>query len=159
MYVRLGKEMTVGEKSKAKQNAAERFKAVADTFPEETPSWVVEVAMMKEEMARAATIGVWKDRWMRHPLPDAAEPLKAICYLTNFKDYAEDHLASLFLNATLHPINRFFMLLRRRVNILERSVGTASKAGRQWHGYRAYQPGEYREASRNLPGLRGQRQG
>lgn len=141
MYVRLGKEMTVGEKRKAKQEAAERFKAVADTFPEDTPSWVIKVAMMKEEMARAAAIGAWKDRWMRHPLPDSAEPLKAMCYLTDFKDYDEDHLASLFLKATLHPIDRFFMLLRRRVNMLERSVGTASKAGRQWHGYSAYQPG------------------
>jgi len=102
--------------------------------------WEVEMAMMKDEMACAATIGKWKDRWMRHPLPNSAEPLKAICYLTNFEDYDEDYLANLFLKATLHPIDRFFMLLRRRVNMLERSIGTASKAGRQWHGYSAYQP-------------------
>ena len=98
--------------------------------------------MMKEEMARAATIGAWKDRWMRHPLQNGAEPLKAICYLTDFNDYDDDHRASLFLKATLHPIDRFFMLLRQRVNMLERSVGTASRAGRQWHGYSAYQPGD-----------------
>ena len=97
--------------------------------------------MMKEEMVAAATLGKWKDRWMRHPVPNSAEPEKSICYLTDFKDLEEDHRASLFLKCTLHPIDRFFMLLRRRVNMLERSVSTASKAGRQWHGYSAYQPG------------------
>jgi transposase-like protein len=141
MYVRLGKEMTVGEKRKAKQEADERFQDVASTFPKGTPDYEIEIAMMKEEMARADKIGKWKDRWMTHPLPNSAEPLKAICYLTDFDDYDEDHRARLFLKATLHPIDRFFMLLRRRVNMLERSVGTASKAGRQWHGYSAYQPG------------------
>ena len=141
LYVRLGKDMTVGEKRQAQAEAKDRFNAAASAFPEGTPKWVVEVAMMKEEMARASSIGSWKDRWVSHPLPNGAEPLKAICYLTDYKDYDEDHQARLFLKATLHPIDRFFMLLRRRVNMLERSLSTASKAGRQWHGYSAYQPG------------------
>lgn len=119
---------------------AVRFDDIAATLAPGTPRHVIEVLMMKQEMAAAATHGKWLDRWMRHPLPNAAEPEKAICYLTDLGDYDEDHRANLFLKASLHPIDRFFMQVRRRLNMLERPIGTASKAGRTWYGYSAYQP-------------------
>lgn len=100
----------------------------------------VQVLMMKEQLAMAAEFGKWSDRWALHPFPNQAEPQKAVCYLTDFGDYDEDHKARLFLKATLHPIDRFFMSIRRRLNMLERPIGTSSKAGRTWYGYSAYQP-------------------
>jgi hypothetical protein len=96
--------------------------------------------MMKAEMARMATIGAWNDKWAMHPFPNSSEALKAVCYLTDYGDYDADHLARLYLKATLHPIDRFFQLVRRRLSLLERPIGTASKAGRTWYGYSAYQP-------------------
>ena len=97
--------------------------------------------MMKRELAAAATIGKWSDRWAVHPFPNQAEPEKAVCYLTDFGDLDEDHKARLHLKASLHAIDRFFMSVRRRLNMLERPVATSSRAGRTWYGYSAYQPG------------------
>jgi hypothetical protein len=32
------------------------------------------------------------------------------------------------------------MQVRRRISLLERPIGTSSKAGRTWYGYSAYRP-------------------
>lgn len=138
-YVRLAKEMTVDEKRKVVHESRAAFHAVQTANPGLTP-YEVQVLMMKEEMARAATIGKWSDRWVSHPFPNQAEPMKAVCYLTDLRGYDDDHKARLFLKASLHPIDRFFMAIRRRLNMLERPISTSSKAGRTWYGYSAYQP-------------------
>ena len=86
-----------------------------------------------------ATIGKWQDRWMSHPFPNMSEPEKAVCYLTDYGDYDENHLARLYNKASLHAIDRFFMQVRR-LSILERPMGSSSNAGRTWYGYSAYNP-------------------
>jgi hypothetical protein len=69
-----------------------------------------------------------------------SEPEKAVCYLTDYSDYDEDHLARLYGKASLHGIDRFFMQVRRRLSILERPIATSSKNYRMWYGYSAYNP-------------------
>jgi transposase-like protein len=138
-YVRLAKEMTVDEKRRVVAESRHAFYAAQAANPT-LSAYEVEVLMMKEEIARAAAIGKWSDRWAAHPFPNQAEPLKAICHLTDLDDPDPDHQARLFLRASLHPIDRFFMSIRRRLNMLERPIGTASKLGRTWYGYSAYQP-------------------
>ncbi|WP_119740474.1 hypothetical protein [Noviherbaspirillum cavernae] len=61
-------------------------------------------------------------------------------------DYDEDHAARLYLKATLHPIDRYFMQVRRRLSLAERPIGTSSKAGRTWYGYCVYQPANLAKA-------------
>jgi hypothetical protein len=100
----------------------------------------VQVLMMKDAIAGSSHFGKWKDRWAVHPFPNHAEPEKAICYLTDLSDLDSEHKARLFLRASLHPVDRFFMSVRRRLNMLERPIGTSSRAGRTWYGYSAYQP-------------------
>jgi len=112
---------------------------VQDAKPEATPR-EIEILMMKHEMARAPAIGKWSDRWLIHPFPNGSEPLKAVSCLTDYGDLDEDHMARLYLRASLHPIDRFFNQVRRRLSLLERPIGTSSKAGRTWYGYSAYQP-------------------
>ena len=68
------------------------------------------------------------------------EPEKAICYLTGYGDYDEDHLAWLYNKASLRAIDVFFMLVRRRLSLLEPPLATMSNARRLWHGYSAYNP-------------------
>lgn len=87
-----------------------------------------------------ATIGKWSDRWVLHPFPSMSEPDKAACYLTDFQDYAPDHLARLYARVSLHAIDRFFMQVRRRLSILERPIQTASAQRRTWYGYSPYNP-------------------
>ena len=95
---------------------------------------------MKAEIDRMASLGVWRDKWAVHPFPNSSEALKAMCYLTDFGDYDADHKARLYMKATLHPIDRFFQQVRRRLSLLERPIATASKFGRTWYGYSAYLP-------------------
>jgi hypothetical protein len=96
--------------------------------------------MMKREIKRAVTFTRWDDRWATHPWPIAAEPSKYVCWLTDHGDYDEDHTARLFLLATLHPIDRFFLQTRRRVSLAERSVVSSRNQRRMWSGYSAYSP-------------------
>lgn len=67
------------------------------------------------------------------------EPEKAICYLTDYGDYEVDHLANLYLKASLRSIDRFFMQVRRRMSLFERPISSAI-GKRTWHGYSAYNP-------------------
>ncbi len=69
-----------------------------------------------------------------------SEPEKAVCYLTDYGDYDEDHQAWLYNKASLHAIDCFFMQIRRRLSLLERPYATASSVRRMWHGYSAYNP-------------------
>ncbi len=62
------------------------------------------------------------------------------CYLTDYRDYDEHHLARLYNKASLHGIDCFFMQVRRRPSILEHPIASASDTGRTWYGYSAYHP-------------------
>ncbi len=142
-YVQIAKDLMVSEKRKAIAESRSAFKEMQDANPRLKPR-EVEILMMKVEMARAAKIGKWNDRWLTHPFPNSSEPQKTVCYLTEYKDdkrkLDEDHLARLYLRASLHAIDRFFNQVRRRLSFLERPIATSSKVGRTWHGYSAYQP-------------------
>lgn len=147
-YVSIAKELTVDEKRTLIATSRAAFKSVQDANPTLTP-YEVETLIMKAELTRAATIGKWDDRWCTHPFPNSAEPQKAMCWLTDIDATPADpgaladfdmHRARLYLKASLHSIDRFFMQARRRMSLLERPIGTSSKAGRTWYGYSAYQP-------------------
>ena len=73
-------------------------------------------------------------------LPSMSEPEKAVCYLTDYGDYAPERLARLYQRASLHAIDRYFMRLRRRVSLLERPIATSSSQRRMWHGYSPTKP-------------------
>ncbi len=89
-YVHLGgKEMTVDEKRKVIAASRAEFKKYQDAHPKLKPS-EVETLMMRAEMARAATIGKWSDKWLAHPFPNSAEPLKVMCHMTDRGQYGKD---------------------------------------------------------------------
>jgi transposase-like protein len=138
-YVRLEKELSDGEKKRLIAESRRAFLDAQHDNPGLSPSQV-KVLLMREELARAAVHGRWKDRWLLHPFPNNSEPKKALCYLTDLGDYDEDHLANLYLKGSLHSIDRFFMQVRRRLSFLERPIATASKTFRTWYGYSAYRP-------------------
>jgi transposase-like protein len=103
------------------------------------------VEMMKLEIKKSVSMTRWKDRWVRHVRPIAAEPSKYVCWLTKYyadddEEDAENHHARLLLRATLHPIDKFFMQTRRRVSLAERAVVSVRKQRRMWNGYGAYNP-------------------
>lgn len=138
-YVRISKELTVDEKRKCKANAKKEFDKIKkeNEFLED---YEVKLMMIKDRIKHMREIGKWKDKWLSHPLPDMSEPEKAVCYLTDFKDYEPDHLAWLYNKASLHAVDNYFMLIRRRIAMLERPMHSSANAGRVWNGYGAYNP-------------------
>jgi hypothetical protein len=96
--------------------------------------------LIKKRIDSMPEIGKWKDKWLLHPFPNMSEPEKAVCYLTNYDDYDEEHQAWLYNKASMHGIDYFFMLVRRRLSLLERPISTSSGAWRRWFGYSAYNP-------------------
>jgi hypothetical protein len=72
-----------------------------------------------------------------------AEPEKKVVLLTDLNGYgadALDRLAHLFNRASLHAIDRFFMLVRRRLRLLKRPISPTRRARRVWHGYAPCDP-------------------
>lgn len=138
-YVKVMKEATIDAKRRAVKAAQERL-AEACAHTPGLDEGEVQLLLIKEEMARMAELGKWKDRWLTHPLPSMSEPDRRVCWLTDMGDYDETHAARLYLKATLHPIDRYFMQVRRRLSLAERPIGSASAARRTWYGYSAYQP-------------------
>ncbi|MBW6476037.1 MAG: hypothetical protein K0A95_03060 [Chromatiales bacterium] len=138
-YVRINKSLTVDEKQRALAESRKVFRAAIAQKPDLSDT-EINLNLIKERMGQMAEIGQWKDRWLAHPFPNMSEPEKAICYLTDYGDYNEDHQAWLYNKASIRAIDCFFMLIRRRLSLLERPIASASSARRMWHGYSAYNP-------------------
>lgn len=138
-YVRIAKETTIAGKRASIALSRAAFEDARRVNPG-LSNTELETLLIKERIANMAIIGKWQDRWMTHPFPNMSEPEKAVCYLTDYKDYDSDHLARLYNKASMHAIDCFFMQVRRRLSILERPISSANSASRTWYGYSAYNP-------------------
>ena len=138
-YVSVMKDSTQTQKETAVNRAKARHAEASTEHPGLSPV-EVNLLLMKEEMTLPKQLGKYGDIWFAHPVPNMSEPAKLVSWLTNRGDYDEDHQARLYLKASLHGIDRFFMQARRRLSVAERSIVTASAARRTWHGYSAYNP-------------------
>lgn len=138
-YVRINKNMVTGQKRGSIQEATKRFNEAMLRYPN-LAEREAKIELVKEQFPLMQKIGKWGDRWMIHPLPTMGEPEKAVCHLTDLGDYDPDHLARLFLKATMHPIDRFFMQIRNRLSYLSRPSTSASSSRRIWFGTSAYNP-------------------
>jgi len=80
------------------------------------------------------------DRWLRYPIATLAEPVKMVAAITDISKCNPEHQANLYRKASLHAVDRFFMISRRDVNLLERPFASATNNSRIWNGYSAYDP-------------------
>lgn len=147
-FVRVLKGATVDIKRKLVRQAQQRF-AKAQLRYSGLSDNEVEIALIREEMERMASIGKWGDRWLTHPFPDMREPEKQVCWLTDIENPETDpslredqlnHAAYLYRKASLHAVDRFFMQVRRGVTMAERGVVSSSADRRLWFGKNAYNP-------------------
>lgn len=74
------------------------------------------------------------------PFHTKAEPLKTIRLKTDLDDMGWDGLARFFADASIHPVDAYFNLARRRVAGFERGLPTAANSQRIWHAYSYYNP-------------------
>ena len=92
-------------------------------------------------MARVAPYGRWQDKWVSHPFPNMSEPAKAMCYLTDIHEgYTDDHKTWLYNKASLHAVDRFFMMARRRIRLLESPPVGSSSTRHRFFIYSPYNP-------------------
>lgn len=107
----------------------------------EMTDWRAAVELIEIELTKMQQVTL-RDRWIRHPNGTGGEPMKAICWLTDREGVSVSvrQAAIVFARASLHTVDRYFMLLRRKVSALERPIQTASNEGRVWHGYAPYNP-------------------
>lgn len=70
-------------------------------------------------------------------------PEKMVAAITNVERFDSMHQAHLYRMATLAPIDRFFMRMRRFSTLFERPFTSGSNQGRTWYGYAAYNPEMY----------------
>jgi len=99
--------LTVDEKRRVLRNSRESFSKAQKEHPELTKN-EIKLLLIKKRIDSMPEIGKWKDKWLLHPFPNMSEPEKAVCYLTDYDDYDEEHQAWLYNKASMHGIDYFF---------------------------------------------------
>ena len=145
-YVSIMKESTIDAKRIAVTAAKRQFKATCAENPALSEE-EVQFTMMLNSIQTAREAGVFKDRWANHPFPDMREPAKKVCWLTDQRPIEEvlkgevpDAIVKAHLKATLAPVDRYFMQIRRGITLAERGIPSASTDSRLWFGKNAYNP-------------------
>jgi len=138
-YVRINKDLTLHQKQRLVKQVQRDIDEAQAQYPY-LSNTSIRLLKIMEEIKRLETIGRWEDRWLYYPFPDMSEPEKAVCYLTPRNDYGEDHMAHLYLKASLHAVDSYFNQIRTRLSPLERGKHSQSNAGRTWYGYQPYKP-------------------
>ena len=145
-YVSIMKETTIDAKRVAVLAAKRQFKAICADNPGLSED-EVQYLMMLNSIQGAREAGVFRDRWANHPFPDMREPAKKVCWLTDQRPIEEvrkgvvpDDIVHSHLKATLAPVDRYFMQIRRGITLAERGIPSASTDSRLWFGKNAYNP-------------------
>lgn len=139
-FVRIGKTLTIDDKKLAIAGMTTRMARARRLHPD-LNDHALRVAMMEEAIGRTTVPPRWQDRWVIHPFPSMTEPQKSLCHLTDRDSLTPNQRAAFHLYGSLHGIDRFFMVLRRRCSLLERPIHTASNTGRVWSSGNPYRPG------------------
>ena len=138
-FVRIGKKLTIDDKKLAIAGMTTRMERARQAHPD-LSDYALRVAMMEEAIGRTTVPPRWQDRWVTHPFPSITEPQKSLCHLTDRDSLSSSLRAAFHLYGSLHGIDRFFMVLRRRCSLLERPIHTASNTGRVWFSGNPYRP-------------------
>ncbi len=138
--VNIDKTLTVEERKVELARAAQAFETLReDTSPDDDFALVVRV-IRERHLAAMGREGGARGRWIAHPLPTMNEPRKSVQCLTALPNVDLERLARGYARASLNPVDRFFMQVRRRLSTMERPIASASNQRRMWHGYSAYNP-------------------
>lgn len=137
-YVKILPGATVNVKRNAVGATKRALNALYDKY--QLSEYLLRHALVKEKMHELVTIGGNKEKWFIHPIAKMTEPEKAVCYLTNMGDYDEDHLAWLYLKASLHGINSYFNKARSSIRQIDRHGTSHSTLKREYLKNQVYNP-------------------
>lgn len=110
-----------------------------------TPKIIMDItnSIIANRLAKPMKVNGSPERWIEHPGATKAEPEKMVAAITDVERYDIDHQANLYRMATLAPVDRFFMRIRRFSTFFERPFQSGTSKGRIWYGYAAYDPSMY----------------
>ncbi|MEO9629944.1 MAG: hypothetical protein ABJG14_05850 [Sulfitobacter sp.] len=77
---------------------------------------------------------------MPWPFHKQGEPNKTIKLWTDFGQYSRVELSQILSKASIHPVDVYFSIVRRRVAGFDRGVQTGSNRRRTWYAYAFYDP-------------------
>lgn len=140
-FVSIDKDLTVDEKKLELAHSETMFARLKEQYPQLKKREIALEVMRQRYRDACARYPNPLHRWIENVLPNMGEPKKQVCSLTARPEDDALLVATGLLGASLHPIDRFFMQIRRRVSLLERPIATASSTGRTWYGYSGYNPG------------------
>lgn len=87
---------------------------------------------------RNGNIGSSKSEWLVHPFPKHRQTMQIKPLVGTLDELTIDITDSL-LEVSTYGVDNFFQLIRRRVNMLERPITSATN-GLRWNGYASYNP-------------------
>lgn len=91
-------------------------------------------------LSKPESRGSSKHIWYPVDVHKIFEVNKAVAFITEQPFFDRDFTINMMLQSTLHPIDNFFQISRRRTSILERPTSTPSNNGRTWTGKQPYNP-------------------
>jgi len=142
-FVKIDKGLNVDQRRQLALESKKKFDELRIAWGQpEMSSWRIRVKLLEEAIMKPARFFSPRDRWVIYPESTMAEPLKAICWLTDRIDCSVPvrQMAFVYARASLHVIDRYFMQIRRLLMALERPIHTPSNDGRVWRGYSPYDP-------------------
>jgi len=142
-FVKIDKGFNVDQRRQLALESKQKFDQLRIEWGQpEMSNWRIRIRLLEEAIMKPARFFSPRDRWVIYPESTMAEPLKAICWLTDRNDCSVPvrQMAFVYARASLHVIDRFFMQIRRLLMALERPIHTPSNDGRVWRGYSPYDP-------------------
>lgn len=140
-FIKIDKSLTVTQRKKAIAEAEAELAKIRKSQPDATDTQIIRKLMLRQWIAAKARQPGLRDRpWIVHPYPTMGEPGKAVQFLTDDRQRPPEQIAAALARASLRAVDRYFMQVRRKVNLLERPIYTSGSHFCAWYGYSAYSP-------------------
>ena len=138
LYVKINKELTVDQRRmmvKASEKLIEQVCEDNGVTRNEATMLIAE-----NSLERVVVNSSGKREWFYLPLDKIYECEKHVSFITDRSRLSLKSQSMSLLDASLHPIDIFFQVIRRRLSMLERPISTTSNHGRVWTGKSPYNP-------------------
>lgn len=138
-YVGIDKELTVDQRRfrvATTKNVVEEMMKNGEALDE----YHAHQILVRNSLQQPHFIRNVKDPWYFIPVHKIYECDKFVCPLTDISSMQMYDQIKFHLDASLHPIDNFFQIVRRRLSLLERPVHTQSNTGLVWTGKSPYKP-------------------
>lgn len=137
-YVRIGKGLTVDQRKYKVIISQKAVKTVMDRDGLDKEG--AERQLIRDSLADPYEMNGSREVWFNNPINRIYECDKYVAVLTDAERLSEGKLVEFIYRASLHPIDNFFQMVRRRPSLLERPMHSQSNNGRVWTGKSAYNP-------------------